>query len=315
MEDKGKILIIKSFRDEFEKYYNCKMKQEGVEIWNENIFNKGFHKNLIIRQFQMCFRMVKNNWISHIKKYEIIIIFDAYSLIPWIFLIKRRKARIILWEWNIATPGTVRRIKFVQKMCEVWTFNENDAQQYGWQLNNQFFFTSNIENSGCISDGKKKYTVFFIGLDKGRYKCLHNIFKLLQHKGIQCDFYLVGDEREQYDKADSGWIKSKSIPYSQVLEHVSKCDAILDFVQDGQNGFTLRVLEALFYQKKLITNNGDILNSDVYSPDNIFVIGYDSWDDLSVFMQKPFQVLPSDLLDNYTFDGWLKNFKKPLNFV
>lgn len=315
MEDKSKILIVKSFRDDFEIFCNQRMQQEGINVWSDNIDGRKYSINFVVRQLQMCFRMIKNGWVNDIRAYKSIIIFDCHSLIPWIFLFKRRNTRIILWKWNIATPKIVRQIEIVRNLCEVWTFDMNDADQYNWCLNNQFYFYPQKQAISYFLKREEKKSVFFIGKDKGRYKNLQKIYNILKQYGMYCDFCLVKDKDGQYDINDSDWISGAGMSYGQVLEHISKCDAVLDLVQDSQRGFTLRVLEALFYHKKLITNNKEILKSDVYSANNIFVIDYDSWDNLLDFMQNPYFILPKEVLDGYTFDSWLRNFEKGYDVI
>ena len=39
------------------------------------------------------------------------------------------------------------------------------------------------------------------------------------------------------------------LSYQENLEYISSCKAVLDILQEGQDGMTLRVMEALFFQK------------------------------------------------------------------
>lgn len=45
------------------------------------------------------------------------------------------------------------------------------------------------------------------------------------------------------------------ISYQENLDNIRKSKCIVDVVQKGQIGLTLRPLESLFFKKKLLTNN------------------------------------------------------------
>ena len=70
---------------------------------------------------------------------------------------------------------------------------------------------------------------------------------------------------------------------------LSQSNCILDYNQEGQVGLTLRPMEALFLEKKLITNNKDIKNYDFYNPSNIFILGENNIEDIKEFINKPYE--------------------------
>ena len=68
-------------------------------------------------------------------------------------------------------------------------------------------------------------------------------------------------------------------------------------------------LEALFFKKKLITNNRDIVNLQFYNANNIFVLGIDKLENLKNFMDKPYENIEQKVIDYYDFNEWLKRFE------
>ena len=79
-------------------------------------------------------------------------------------------------------------------------------------------------------------------------------------------------------------------------------------LQDNQSGQTVRSLEAAFFQKKLITNNSSIKYTPLYDPDRIFLIGEDDPEDISDFINRPFDELPESILKDYDFKEWVMQF-------
>ena len=57
----------------------------------------------------------------------------------------------------------------------------------------------------------------------------------------------------------------KQLPYEENINRTLNANIIIDITKENQSGWTLRILEALFFNKKLITNNINILGSEIYS--------------------------------------------------
>lgn len=308
MIDKKKILIIKSSRDDFEEFYNLNIYKEGVEIWDSGKVHSENSHNFITSQIIIGYSFIKNMYFTKISNYSLIIIFDDSWLIPWVYMFKKKNTKIILWKWNVSGSFMGTWAKKIKKLCEVWTFDAEDAYRYGFNLNRQFYFYPKMnEGISHLIENNNSKIIFFVGKDKNRYHCIKNIKNIIEERNFIGDFWLVKDENTKYSEMDV-WIKSEPMKYSEVIAHVIKCGAILDIVQNGQKGFTVRVLEAIFYEKKLFTNNKEILNSDIYSSNNIFIIDYDDWNTLNDFWERPYQKLPPNILEQYAFDKWLENF-------
>ena len=67
-------------------------------------------------------------------------------------------------------------------------------------------------------------------------------------------------------------------------------------------------MEALFLERKLITNKTDIKNYDFYNHDNIFILGEDNINEIKEFINKPYKKIDQDIIDYYDFDQWLNRF-------
>ena len=103
------------------------------------------------------------------------------------------------------------------------------------------------------------------------------------------------------------------MPYPEVLQNINRSRAILDFVSPNQSGYTLRPLEALFLNKKLITNEPSIRQETFYRSENIFIYGEDDQDKLLDFINSPFQKVDPSAYQIYDFDNWLSAILKSDN--
>ena len=70
-----------------------------------------------------------------------------------------------------------------------------------------------------------------------------------------------------------GWMD-----YKEVIDIVKQSNCILEVVQEGQNGITLRTMEAVCYGKKLLTNNKNIVKYPFY--DSKYISVFEDIDDI-----------------------------------
>ena len=257
-----------------------------------------------VRRIYIKFRFLPlrpwlGSWKNNLNKYEIVIL-HASKLTPPVaqYISKKNpKIRIIVWYWN-PVSSCVPVKHFPKGKCEIWTFDESDAETYRLYKNTQYYF-KNVE----ITKKPIRYDAIFIGSDKGRFLELKSIEAALNDNGLHTYFHIVGSSAKRKQTIYSG----KRLDYKNVLEYIAEAKAIVDVVSEKQTGLTLRPLEALFFGKKLITTDKSIVYRDFYNPNNIFIIGVDST--LSIVEFLNLQVRRMDpLVDWYDFDSWLLRF-------
>ena len=118
---------------------------------------------------------------------------------------------------------------------------------------------------------KSMYDLYFCGSVKGRAELLKNINDKLKND-VSCSWDIFSNKSTNSKEIECIQTftrcrdRSEVIPYSEVLERTMKAGCILDIVQKGQNGNTIRYYEAICNDKKLLTNNRSVLNSKYYDP-------------------------------------------------
>ena len=111
--------------------------------------------------------------------------------------------------------------------------------------------------------------VFFAGKAKDRVERLVKAYDILSEAGLKCLFYITcAKENEQIER--SGIIYGKKpLSYRRFLEYTLNARCILEINQENAFGYTSRFLEAVLYNKLLITDNKWVKNSKYYRPDYI----------------------------------------------
>lgn len=177
------------------------------------------------------------------------------------------------------------------------SFDPHDAAKYGMRMAGQYFFTPPCNISVCIYDNYNT-PAFFCGLKKDRAEKITQIQSFLQGKGVVCDFYVPEKDNEQIN------FKKEYLP------RLGRAGIVVDINQKGQTGLTRRPIEALLWNKKLVTDNKDIVNYDFYRPENVFVYGVDAPDSFERFIKTPLVEVPETIKSRYTVAGWLKQFSE-----
>lgn len=285
------------------------------ENYKEKIYIKTLFKNndLIYKLFRKTsfvlnlpfYKIIFSHWLSIASKVDTIIIFDnnyAPIVVQYLHKIYPQK-RIVVWYWN-SVDNTISPDKFDRSFAELWSFDEGDCKKYNLKFNTQFYCNQN-ENIDYINS---QYDILFVGTvkNKERLKELKEIKKVLENNLISTNFYLVQGQTK-YDG-----VKYKlALSYKQIIGLIKKCNCILDLSLKGQLGLSLRPLEALYFNKKLITNNSSIKNSKLYNKNNVYYLENESISGKRIkhFLEIPYDNKNSEYLKKYySFPEWIKRF-------
>lgn len=96
--------------------------------------------------------------------------------------------------------------------------------------------------------------VFFLGRAKDRLNDIITIFEYLRSKNLKLDFYITGVSEDEKIYADEIHYNT-SMSYQDNLRRVLNTKCILEVMQKGASGYTLRANEAVCLGRKLLTNN------------------------------------------------------------
>jgi hypothetical protein len=240
------------------------------------------------------------NWKNKLHEVSTIICFSTNPIESLEYIKSvNPQIRLIFWYWDPVYRNVKQPTAISDDLCEKWSFDVNDCQEYKMNYNTTFYLDT-IQ----LPQSELSYDVFFLGQDKGRRVFLNELQDQLIGMHLVPFFYIVDDNT-------SGWNfmkKPKAISYVKYLALLSKSKAILDFTQEGQSGLSLRPMESIFFEKKLITNDLSILKNDFYLADNIFVLGVDDMNRLTVFLNAPYKKIPEEIVAKYDFTAWLARF-------
>ncbi|MBF7685623.1 hypothetical protein I2F17_07310 [Acinetobacter sp. B10A] len=218
--------------------------------------------NLIIIIFYKKFSYLFNNK----KKEEEVLLFsiDEIELLPKLLWKYRKAKNIHLWLWNPCNKILRNKYEMLlyitllkQTGLLIWTFDKSDSETYNFNFHEQIY--SNKLVTEYREEAKPNlYDLIFVGQDKGRLDELKKIMNILESYNLKYFFFIIPDKNKTYTTNDLKLMSTSSINYKDVLSLINNTKCILDIVQNGQYGATLRELEALFFNKKLLSNRESI---------------------------------------------------------
>ena len=305
MENHKILILSQTVRDD---YNLTEWKKNGVDtaitLKECNVFLRGIRRLWI--KYGIPFESIwYGTWKKNLKMYDLVIINGNYlsERIPKWCRKEEKCPRIIWWYWNkvsaLDNPNDIKNSD-----AEKWSFDPEDCNLYGMQFNTQYYFESfKLPKDACVEND-----IYYLGSNGGRTPEILAFVEEAKKQGLSLDVNIYEPKKTKWiNDADINYIV-KCMDYEENLCHIGKSNAILEIVRPGQKGQTLRAMEALFHQKKLITNDVTIFEKDYYRPENIFVLGKDRISYLKDFFELPFIPVEKEIKEYYDAQNWLKRF-------
>ena len=143
----------------------------------------------------------------------------------------------------------------------IFSFDEDDCEKYGFTHFYQVYSRPDFVNE----DKKYKSDVFLAANGTKRVRAVHDVFinlcKVCNPRVLMTNVY---SSEQIVDEGDKSIIYNKPISYKEELQYAYNTNCMLEIVTKGQTGITLRTVEAICFNKKLLTNNSMIKNMPFY---------------------------------------------------
>ena len=272
--------------------------------WDKEYLKK--HKRLVDLCMALHFPLPVffGKWTRQIADFSKIIIFDGcFNALLKLYLDIRVPGTpkfIFCWNskerWDWVIPDINRRGK---RRYPMFSYSLKDSKELGINYLHTFY-TDNIK----LETKKNDYDLVFVGRTKQRMELINKIYNYSNDNNLKLFLYVCDKENRPYPTSDT------LLRYGDYLEIVSRSKAILDLTDQNHDGLSLRVMEALFFDKKLITDNEAIIKCDFYRKENIFILRGEDWQGMTEFLKIPYKEIPNDTKMRYTIENWVEEFKE-----
>lgn len=279
-------------RNDEQRYYGDLINRDDLcFIYKKNPFKNNFLNKI----FSFSFSQKVNNhlWVFwkrlFFKKLLKLIKFEKDNDLVFLFhagwydrsFIKWLKKKYPLCKYVIYFDDTVscyeKAIKqmdpncFKKELDLVLCYNEGDANNYGFKKCNAYFTRDEKIKPNPDID----IDLVFIGQPKDRQKIIEDVYKSAS-SNCKCYFALVNGSGD----VEGIDYSSRGMGYQQYLEYEISANCILEVVKGDTESETLRCWEAVYYNKKLLTNWKGIFKFKYY--DERYMKYFESASDLDV---------------------------------
>lgn len=232
--------------------------------------------------------------------YVLVIRPDAFP-IPVIQELKKKTKKLIAYQWDgIEKFPEVK--KYFHLFDTFFCFDSADEKNNIKPITNFYF--------DCIPPIYKDFNaqkpeLYFVGLYwENREKKIDRFVSEVLKMEVELSIFIQYNDKSEIKNPKIKYIKER-ITFLENLRNVEKADVLLDFVDPIHNGLSIRFFEAIYYKKKVITDNQTVKDYDFYHPDNIFVLD-ENFDQIDSFLNTPYRDLSEEIVKKYGFTNWIK---------
>jgi hypothetical protein len=222
------------------------------------------------------------------------------------------KAKFILYLWDsVKNVKTIRsKFKFFDRL---FSFDSKDVKRYS-QLEFLPLFFINDFLFDKLSELDTHYDFAFIGtLHSNRFSELLKFFKFIKKLNSRVFLHLYVQTRFQFyffrylinltNIFPLNSVRLEKISQSEIIKIYKTTKVVVDFSHPKQSGLTMRTIECIGLNKKIITNNNEVKNYSFYNSNNIFLFEERKTRDLKLFLAQ--QTLPYQNKLSYNIDNFI----------
>lgn len=307
-----KVLYLDTGFDSSSEYF--RVQREKVEGCTNQCLYKNQNKSIVLKiimalgiyVFPPLLYFVYGDWKRQLDQYDMFIVVSRKAAKYAVKYIKEKTGkRVVVWYWNMVTDKELPPDYCKKVGCEPWSFDRDDCQKYGMKFGDTYYFPPKESET----NKKVHNSMFYVGINRpGRKELLTRLGEYLKINGLGYRFNLTAIPTE------SATVKAQYSPrmkYEEIIEAINESNSILDLNRENQSGMTLRPMEALFFKRKLVTNNESIIHYYIYDGPNTYIIKDNHFDGLADFLNEPYidNEINEIKRESYSFEKWLQRLE------
>jgi len=248
---------------------------------------------------------------------HVFIIKCEYLSIKALEVIKQKNPNAL---WTLYLWDSVKRINLngkTQFFDRVITFDHHDAEKYKFDFQ-PLFYRNEFDFKNLEIEPKDGPILFLGWYHSDRLDFLMKLIDQCQQYDISHRFILFTGRFKYFHelamgsgkKVDKSMFAFKSISVPAYAEMMKQARAVIDIHHPGQSGLTMRTIELVGANKKMITTNQDISDYDFYHASNMSVIDRDNPVLDVEFLKTPFKPIKPKIREKYKLSNWVKAILK-----
>lgn len=264
-----KILFIGLPYHSYIKAISREMEALGYDVHFYPVELRTTRQKILRTLSQSAYKTELDRFHSHIiekekgNRYEYIIFLQVHTFSENNFMRLKKghsEAKFVFYSWDALSPIIDYR-PYLPYFDKAYTFDPEDAEQCGIEYL-PLFCLRDFQNLPIC---KYDYDVYMVGnmVKPARYKAVMAFENYCKANGLRFRKYLKCTPVVMFKLLLNGFIphglKFRSIPQKEFINIMQRSKATFDFANHRQSGYTMRFIENLCADKKIITNNNRAL--------------------------------------------------------
>jgi hypothetical protein len=221
---------------------------------------------------------------------------------------KYPSTKFIMYQWD-----SLNRVDGVHNIIgyfdRVLSFDPKDCAENPNLIFRPLFHREKVIDDNCTANSL--YDISFIGwLHNDRLQFINAFVENLKNNR-KCYVFLytgVYTYIRHLLKSNVKYLSFKTMKYTKCRSIMLNSNCVLDLPHGLQTGLTMRAVESVGFQKKLITTSKGIVNYDFYCKANVFILNENyNKSELELFINSPYHVLHNDIYKRYQVKSWLND--------
>lgn len=301
-------------RREFEVYF------VNQSLEKQNIIKRviGRYGNKKLRD-KLLFKYYKNEISKIPSNIDIVFVIKGDSLNNSILELMKNiycEAKFIMYQWDssLNSPNMVKIAKYFDK---VFTFDRKDSEKFSWEYRPLFYDVKDCKSV------EKDYDLSFICTLKYERGDIYKRIKEIAIKKNQkffsylyIDFFTYLKRRfvnfdTNYTTIPISKVHFKTMSLEKTSEIYDKTKILVDYTTSSQSGLSMRTIESLGHNCKIITNNTNIAFEKFFCKENIYIYENNKINIPESFFYTPYKKIDDKIQFYYSLQGWVDTI---LNF-
>lgn len=244
------------------------------------------------------------------KKIDKVLVINGRDMDPMIMKMLRSKlvgTEFILYLWD-SIKRFPETLNVVPQFDRVLTFDRVDSLAHPNFIFRPLFF---VPNEGLSNITNKDIDLSFIGwLHNGRDATIVEITKEANKLGLKMYTYLYtgfATWLKMLIRGRSKGIHFRRLNSSEVQKLLARSKCTLDLPHPEQSGLTMRAIESVGRNVKIITTSSDISRYPFYRHNNISIQQIEDIQISRSFIIGTFEPIPDKVIEEYSIHAWLSS--------
>lgn len=223
------------------------------------------------------------------------------------------KAKLCLYLYDSIKniPGVTQKFHMFDT---IHSFDLNDCETHKELVFRPLFFADQFRRE--VDNGNKTYDISFLGtIHSDRYAVIQRVQELAKQQGLNCYwfmylqskfiFYFYRLIKKEFRNVPKETFNYDKMAAAEIAKIVNDSRIILDIQHPKQTGLTMRTIEMIGMNKKMITTNENVAKYDFYRKENIAIISRNNIHISKEFLGTVYNPLPDAIYEKYSLKSWI----------